>query len=185
MVQHDDIAQDVEVVFAASLFERPLEDVARVCGVEVGQVVVAAEIDGVVLARGLVTLEACRHGWILDRLRVAWRNSRAVRRNSGVHIGTTAGPPATTGPRQPAECGRLRWLDCEWAPRQVSDMPSVAELRGGAPAGCGDPKQVHRVPHACAADQCDRVDDSGRTAAGLHADALDQGLRGKSGKRGE
>ena len=66
MVQHDDVADDVEVIFATGLFEGALEEVARFWGVQVRQVVVAAEIDGVVVAGGLVTFEACRHGGILD-----------------------------------------------------------------------------------------------------------------------
>ena len=75
MVRHDYVANDVEVIFAASLFEGTLEDVARCWSVEMGEMVVAAEIDGVVVAGGLVTLEACRHGGILDQRHVAWRNS--------------------------------------------------------------------------------------------------------------
>ena len=51
----------------------------------------------VVAAGGLVTLEAYRHGGILDQpRRISWHNSRTAQRNSAVHSGTTAGPRNAT-----------------------------------------------------------------------------------------
>ena len=64
MLGHDDVAEDIEVVALAGLFEGVEKGVFGVWGVEVRFTAVAAEGDEVVVAFVMVTLEAQRHRWI-------------------------------------------------------------------------------------------------------------------------
>ena len=62
MVWHHDVGIDFELVFTAGLLEGTLEEVSGRVGLEIREVVVTTEVDGVVLAGRLVTLKADRHG---------------------------------------------------------------------------------------------------------------------------
>jgi hypothetical protein len=125
VVHHDDVAEDVEVIFAAGLFKGALEDVARLWSIQIRQVVVAAEVDGVVLAGGLVTLEACRHGGIVDQLHVAWRDSWVARRNREVpYWHNSRGDPSSPRPFAAKVGSEGGW---EWAGavRAFARMPTL------------------------------------------------------------
>lgn len=62
MVWHDDVGVDFELILAAGLFQGVFEEVSGRGGLEIREMVVTTEVDGVVLAGRLVTLEADRHG---------------------------------------------------------------------------------------------------------------------------
>jgi hypothetical protein len=61
MVRHHDVGVDFELILAAGVFERALEEVAGRGGFEIREMLVATEVDGVVVAGGLVAFEAGRH----------------------------------------------------------------------------------------------------------------------------
>ncbi len=62
---HDDVREDVEVVLAPSLFEGVFEEVSCCRGVEVGETVVTTEVDGVIVAFSVITLQTGWHVWML------------------------------------------------------------------------------------------------------------------------
>jgi hypothetical protein len=62
---HDDAGEDVEALAGACTVQGVLEEVAGFCAGQIGPVVVAAEVDRVILACGLVAFEAGWHGEIL------------------------------------------------------------------------------------------------------------------------
>jgi len=49
VIGHDDVSVDFELIFAACSFQRVLEEVAGLGCAEVGAVLVATEVDGVVV----------------------------------------------------------------------------------------------------------------------------------------
>ncbi len=59
---HHDVGVDFELVFPAGLFQGAFEEVSGRGGLEIREVVITTEVDGVVLAGRLVTLKADRHG---------------------------------------------------------------------------------------------------------------------------
>lgn len=61
VIRHDDVAEEEELVTLAKLFEGFFEDDAGVVVVEIGEPVVAAEVDGVVVALLLIALQTARH----------------------------------------------------------------------------------------------------------------------------
>jgi hypothetical protein len=58
---HDDVAEEEELVSLADSFEGFFEDDAGVVVVEIREPVVTTEVDGVVVALGLVSLQTARH----------------------------------------------------------------------------------------------------------------------------
>ncbi len=58
MIGHDDVGVEFEFVFTSGLFEGALEEVTGFGRVQVGEVLVATEVDRVVVAEGLVAFEA-------------------------------------------------------------------------------------------------------------------------------
>jgi hypothetical protein len=58
---HDDVAEDVEAVTDAEFFERVFEDDAGAVVVEEWEPLVTTERDEVIVAEGVVTLEAAWH----------------------------------------------------------------------------------------------------------------------------
>ena len=61
VVRHDDVAEEEELVVLAELFEGFFDDGAGVVVVEIWEPVVAAEVDGVVVALLLIALQTARH----------------------------------------------------------------------------------------------------------------------------
>jgi hypothetical protein len=57
VVWHDDVAEEKELVALADSFEGFFEEDAGGVVVEIGEMAIAAEVDGVVVALGLVALE--------------------------------------------------------------------------------------------------------------------------------
>ena len=61
MFGHEDVAEDVETMASAELFESFQEDCTGVVVVEVGKTLITTEGDEVVVAEAVITLEAARH----------------------------------------------------------------------------------------------------------------------------
>lgn len=62
MVGHDDVAEDIEIVALSQFFECFLEEDAGVLLLKPRLVTIATEVDGVVMAVLLISLQAARHG---------------------------------------------------------------------------------------------------------------------------
>ncbi len=61
VIRHDDVAEEEELVALAELFEGLFEDDAGVVVVEIGEPVITAEVDGVVIALLLIAFQMARH----------------------------------------------------------------------------------------------------------------------------
>lgn len=61
VIRHDDVAEEKELVALAELFKGLFEDNAGVVVVEIWEPVVAAEVDGVVVALLLIAFQTTRH----------------------------------------------------------------------------------------------------------------------------
>lgn len=68
MFRHNDIAENIELVTTACLFERRLESSACGWSAEVGFATITTEGEEVKIACVLITTEAPRHGWIVGRM---------------------------------------------------------------------------------------------------------------------
>jgi hypothetical protein len=62
VIRHDDVAEEKELVALADSFEGLLEEDAGGVVVEIGEMAITAEVDGVVVALVLVALETTWHG---------------------------------------------------------------------------------------------------------------------------
>ena len=68
MLGHEDVAEDVERVSSAELFESFEKDCAGVVVVEIRKTLIATEGDEVVVAEAVITLETARHVWMIREL---------------------------------------------------------------------------------------------------------------------
>lgn len=68
MLGHEDVAEDMERVPSAELFESFEEDRAGVVVVEVRETLITTECDEVFVAEGVITLEPARHVWMIREL---------------------------------------------------------------------------------------------------------------------
>jgi hypothetical protein len=81
---HDDVTEEFELIVSAGTFERVEKDISGGSSVEVGIAVVATEGDEVVVTFLLVSLEAQRHGLILEyRVRAFARMPTSQNRDMG------------------------------------------------------------------------------------------------------
>ena len=77
MVWHDDVAENIELVALPQFFEGFLEDDAGMLGLKPRLMPEATEIDGVVMAVLLESLQAARHGenFSLERHEQGWAST--------------------------------------------------------------------------------------------------------------
>jgi len=65
---HEDVAEDVERVPSAELFESFEKDCAGVVVVEIRKTLITTEGDEVVVAEAVIALKAARHVWMIREL---------------------------------------------------------------------------------------------------------------------
>jgi hypothetical protein len=65
---HENVAEDVEIVSQAELFESFEEDCAGVVVVEVWETLITTEGNEVVVAEAVIALESARHVWMIREL---------------------------------------------------------------------------------------------------------------------